>query len=76
MPSFVQFGQLLDPWKDLFLKVVICEIRKFSYVNLTFVVDKLYQKFFFVLHSTYTGDTLYQVSFNLDNFLTHGKTYF
>ena len=37
------------PWpdeKDLFLKFVICEIRKFPYGKLTFFLDKLYQKFF------------------------------
>ena len=37
------------PWpdeKDLFLKFVICEIRKFLYEKLTFFLDKLYQKFF------------------------------
>ena len=37
------------PWpdeKDLFLKFVIREIRKFPYENQTFFQDKLYQKFF------------------------------
>ena len=32
--------------KDLFLKIVIREIRKFMYENLIFFLDKLYQKFF------------------------------
>ena len=42
IPSLVQFKQLLDPMKkDLFLKFVICEIRKFPYENLTFFRDKL-----------------------------------
>ena len=44
------FGSLwTTPWpdeKDLFLKFVICEIRKFPYEKLTFFLDKLYQKFF------------------------------
>ena len=36
------------PWpdeKDLFLKFVIREIRKFPYEKLTFFLGKLYQKF-------------------------------
>ena len=45
-----KFGSLwTTPWpdqKDLFLKFVICEIRKFPYANLTFFLGKLYQKFF------------------------------
>ena len=53
-----QFGSLwTTPWpdeKDLFLKFVICEIRKFSYEKLTFFLGKLYQKFFlhYNLHTT------------------------
>ena len=45
-----EFGFIwTTPWpdeKDLFLKFVIREIRKFPYENLTFFLDKLYQKFF------------------------------
>ena len=52
-----QFGSLwTTPWpdgKDLFLKFVICEIRKFPYEKLTFFLSKLYQKFFLF----YTLDT-------------------
>ena len=44
-----QFGSLLTTplpdEKDLFLKFVIREIRKFPYENLTFFLGKLYQKF-------------------------------
>ena len=46
-----EFGLIWTiPWpdeKDLILKFVICEIRKFPYENLTFFLGKLYQKFFF-----------------------------
>ena len=45
------------PWpdeKDLFSKFVICEIRKFPYEILTFLLGKLYQKFFLF----YTLDTI------------------
>ena len=52
-----QFGSLwTTPWpdeKDLFLKFVIREIRKFPYEKLTFFLGKLYQKFF----SFYTPGT-------------------
>ena len=52
-----EFGSIwTTPWpdeKDLFLKFVICEIRKFPYEKLTFFLGKLYQKFF----SFYTLDT-------------------
>ena len=45
-----QFGLIwTTPWpdeKDLFLKFVILEIRKFLYENLTFFLHKLYQKLF------------------------------
>ena len=40
-----EFGSIwTTPWpdeKDLFLKLVICEIRKFTYENLTFFLGKL-----------------------------------
>ena len=39
----------MSPWPgegDLFLKLVIREIRKFPYENLTLFLDKLYQKLF------------------------------
>ena len=53
-----EFGLVwTTPWpdeKDLFLKLIIREIRKFSYEKLTFFLGKLYQKF--VLF--YTFDTL------------------
>ena len=45
-----KFGSIwTTPWpdeKDLFLKFVICEIRKFQYEKLTFFLGKLYEKFF------------------------------
>ena len=47
MPSFVLIWT--TPWpheKDLFLKFVIREIRKFPYEKLTFFLDKLSQKIF------------------------------
>ena len=45
-----KFGSLwTTPWpdeKDLFLKFVICEFRKFPYEKLTFFLGKLWEKFF------------------------------
>ena len=45
-----EFGSIrTTPWsdeKDIFLKFVICEIRKFPYEKLTFFLGKLCQKFF------------------------------
>ena len=52
-----EFGLIwTTPWpdeKDLFLKLIICEIRKFPYENLNFFLGKLYQKFFlfYTLHT-------------------------
>ena len=52
-----KFGSIWPtPWpdeKDLFLKLVIREIRKFAYENLTFFLGKLYQKYFwfYILHT-------------------------
>ena len=64
--SFVRFEQLFEPMKKTyFLKFVIREIRKFPYENLSVFLGKLYQKF--ALDSKYTGDTPYQVWFDLDN---------
>ena len=69
--SLVRFGQLLDPTiKTNFLKIVIRKLRKFPYEKLTFFLDKLMQKIFFVFHSRYTWDTTYGVWFDLDNSLT------
>ena len=64
------------PWpgqKDPFSKFIIREIQKFPYWKLTFFLDKLYQKFFFFLCSTFTVTTVYWVWFNLDNSLTRWK---
>ena len=59
-----QFGSLwTTPWpdeKDLFLKFVICEIRKFSYEILTFFLGKLYKKFFLHYNLHTTGSLGYQ----------------
>ena len=56
-----QFGSLwTTPWpdeKDLFLKFVICEIRKFPCEKLTFFIGKLYQKFF-LFYNLVTHGTL------------------
>ena len=43
---WIDSDHFLTLWKDLFLKFVICEIRKFPYEKLTFFRGKLYQKFF------------------------------
>ena len=64
-----------NPWpgqKDLSLKLVIREIRKFPYEKLTFFLDKLLENFF-LLHTTYTGDTSYQIWLDLDNSLNRWK---
>ena len=64
------------PWpdqKDLFLKLFIWNNSKFPYEKLTFFLGKLYQKFFFVLQSSYPWDSRYRVWFGLDNSLTRSK---
>ena len=47
---YTEFGSVSRSFwpyeKDLFLKFVIRKIRKFPYENLTFLLGKLYQKFF------------------------------
>ena len=55
------------------MKFVIREICKFTYENLTFFLRQAKAKNLFLLHSIYTGDTPYQVWFNLDNFLIQSK---
>ena len=59
----------LVQWKRPFLKLVIRETRKFPYKILTFFLGKPIAKIIFVLHSNYTGDTPYQVRFDLDDSL-------
>ena len=64
------------PWpdeKDLFLKFVIREIRKFPYEVLTFFLDKLQQKILFALQSRYKCNTPYRVWLDLNNSLTRWK---
>ena len=72
-----EFGLIwTTPWsdeKDLFLKLVIREIRKFPYEILTFFPRQLIAKILFVLHSNYTGDTPYRVWFDLDDSLVWWK---
>ena len=50
IPSLVRFEQLLDPMKrpnfKNYLKLIIRINRKFPYEKLTFLLGKLYQKFF------------------------------
>ena len=72
-----QFGLIWPtPWpdeKDLFLKLLIWNNSKFPYEKLTFFLGKLYQRFFFVLHSRYPLYTPYPVWFDLTNSLTRWK---
>ena len=57
--------------KDLFLKIVIREIRKFPYEKLTFSFPRqAIPKILIALHSNYTADNPYRVRFDLDNSLT------
>ena len=58
--------------KRLFLKLPIRNNRNFSFKSQTFSRGKLYQNSFF-LGFLYTGDTPYQVWFNLDNSMTLSK---
>ena len=51
-----EFGSIwTTPWpdeKDLFLKLIIREVRKFPYEILTFFLGMTYQKFlFYILHT-------------------------
>ena len=72
-----RFGSLwTTPWPDekyIFLKFVICEIRKFPYEILTFFLGKLLPKFFFILDSRCPWDAPYPVWFDLNNSLTRWK---
>ena len=72
------FGLIwITPWtdkNDLFLKLVIHEIRKFQYVNLFFSRQAIPQ-FPFILDSRYKWYTPYRVWFNWKNFSTLRKRY-
>ena len=46
IPSLVWFEQLLDPKKDLFLKLLIWKNRKLPYKKFIFFLGKLYKKLF------------------------------
>ena len=59
--------------KDLFLNLLIWNNSKFPYEKLTFFLGKLYQRFFFVLHSRYPCYTPNPVWFDLTNSLTRWK---
>ena len=67
------------PWPDekvLFLKFLkICNSRNSqnSVWRTNLLPRQATAKILFLLHSTYTGDTPYQVWFNLDNFLIQSK---
>ena len=61
IPSLVPFGK--TPWpdeKDLFLKFVIREIRKFPIEKLTFFLGKLGGPFFLHYNLNNTGSLGYQ----------------
>ena len=72
-----EFGLIwTTPWsdeKDLFLKLVIREIRKFPYEILTFFLGNRWQKLLFVLYSNFTGNTPYPIWFDLENSLVRWK---
>ena len=74
------FGSIsTNPWpdqNDLFLKVVIREIRKFSQISVwktNIFASQAISKIHFVLHSRIAGDTPYQVCFDLHISLTRWK---
>ena len=73
---YTEFGSIwITSWpdkKDLILKLLIWNNRKFPYEKLTFFLGKLYQNLF-VLESSYPWDTRYQVWFTLNNSLTRSK---
>ena len=75
-----EFGLISTlPWPDkneLFLKIVIREIRKFSQIfvlNTNIFPSQAISKIRFVLHSSNSGDTPCQVCFDLHNSLTRWK---
>ena len=74
-----QFGSLwTTPWPDeidLFLKLLICEIRKLTYEKITFFPRQAMPKILCVLQSSYPWDTRYRVWFDLNNSLTRPKHY-
>ena len=62
----------LNRWKRPIFKILQSHIirnnRKFPYEYATFFPGQARPKVLFALHSHYTGDTLYLVWFNLNNF--------
>ena len=75
-----EFGLIwTTPWpdqKDLFLKLFIREIRNLSYEKLTFFPRRAITKIFFLLHTSYTRYSPYQVWLSLDNSLNRWKGQF
>ena len=67
------------PWPDknsIFWKIEKIEKVDISDWNTNFFSRKVVRAILLVSESTYPGDTLYQVWFDLNNFLTRKKTYF
>ena len=59
--------------KELFLKFLILEIQKFPYETVwisNYFTRQAIAKIHLILQSTYTGDTPFQVWFNLNNIVT------
>ena len=81
IPRLVWFGQLLDPMKKIFCKILknspFAKFAKFRMKN-HFFLGKLNQYFllYTVITLHYTGDTQCRVWFDLGNSLTRWKTTF
>ena len=73
IPRLVWFAQLLNPMKNTFIRISFFAKLKKSVWNTNFFADKVYQFFFIILRSHFTGDTAYRVWFDLDNSLSRWK---
>ena len=73
IPSLVHFEQLYDPIKKSYFSNYLFEIiANYRMKNELFSTQAI-QKILSVLHSSYPGDTPYQVWFNLSNSMTESK---
>ena len=71
IPSLVWFGQLLDPMKKNFFKILknsqFAKVAKFRMKTQFFFPTQAVPKILFALHFHPTGDTPYRVWFDFDN---------
>ena len=70
MPSFVRFGQLLNPVKKTYFKIPFSQNSKSFVWKPNFFRSPAIQKLLFALHFHYTGDTPCRVWLDLDTSLT------